>query len=243
VSKFLVSFFDKGFYNSGKQGKPGITRPSLELIVKQSQRFIHRGIFLLLIASFSMQASSPALAQELTAEKQQEADALTQQIRATPNDYSLYAKRGFIYKKAGDNNTANIDFEKALSLNAGWQQGYVLRAYKFGAANQPKEVVEAMEAAEKIGPLTLHEHLLYGDALWAVKRYEMGTAEFDKVLKMDPTNVEAVANKALVQYDKVGATPAVIEQLKNAHSVNPKDTVVNRVLTELKILPGEESHK
>ncbi|MBU6453659.1 MAG: hypothetical protein KGS72_17905 [Cyanobacteria bacterium REEB67] len=178
--------------------------------------------------------SLPALAQTLSAEKQQEVDALTKQIAANGSDYSLYAKRGFIYLHGRINDAAEDDFDKALNLNPKWQKGYIFRAEYFLGKGLPADAVGQMNEAEKIAPLKPSMIAWRGTMYAQMKNYRAAIDEFSKALVLDPRDYKTYTSRAFADFDLNGPSASVQRDLESSLAINPDYEVSRKFLEEIK---------
>jgi tetratricopeptide (TPR) repeat protein len=200
--------------------------------VKKNNLGILVACILSIIASYSF-ASSSAYAQQLTPEKQQEVDALSQQIKANPNDYALYVKRGFIYKKGGRESAANFDFEHALMLNSQWQQGYILRAEKLKRERKVAEALEEFNKAEKVARLNAPALTLRAGLYWDLKNYAAAQKDYTTAISQDPLYAPAYSARGALTLETNGNSAEASADLEKTLSLNPTDAISRQLLEEI----------
>ncbi|MBU6453658.1 MAG: tetratricopeptide repeat protein [Cyanobacteria bacterium REEB67] len=157
--------------------------------------------------------SLPALAQTLSAEKQQEVDALTKQIAANGSDYSLYAKRGFIYFQANSPAIADPEFKKALELNPSWQRGLLLRADCLSHLGKVQEAIDAVDKAEQLGPIPAQKIAWRGALFMKLNEYKSALANFTRAIELDPKDYLNWAGRATVNRELNGPSKSVESDL------------------------------
>ncbi|MBU6455736.1 MAG: hypothetical protein KGS72_28455 [Cyanobacteria bacterium REEB67] len=182
----------------------------------------------------ALACSLPALAQTLSAEKQQEVDALTKQIAANENDYSLYAKRGFIYLHANKRAESEIDFDKALSLNPKWRKGYIFRAEYSEDSGKFEAALADYEAAEKLRPLDASEFLERGGIKCKLKRYAEGICDLDKGIALKSDDSDAYVCRAMANWILHGAGALVLSDLEKGLALSPSNLRIRNLLAKAK---------
>jgi tetratricopeptide (TPR) repeat protein len=163
----------------------------------------------------------PSPGQALPRAKEEEVNALTKQIAANEDDFALYAKRGFIYYRAGRFSQANDDFEKALSLNANWAQGYMFRSHHLAQAGKVRQAIACIDKAEMMSTLTARDLSWRGDLFVRLRAYKSAVSNYTKALKLAPRDETIYASRACANLDWRGPSKSVIDDLQRSLKINP----------------------
>jgi tetratricopeptide (TPR) repeat protein len=196
-----------------------------------------RRILLALVWCLVVQAcgsSAPCLAQALDAAQQQEVDALTKQIEASPKDYSLWAKRAIIYRKASNFGGAEPDIDQALLCNPNWQQGYIFRARYLEMNGKRRDAIAAMNRAEEIAPLEANAIAWRGDIHLELKDYKDAISDYSKAIEREPNDYMSYASRACAKWDLFGPTKDAEADLEKSISINPSYKRSFQLLNEMK---------
>ncbi|MBU6455735.1 MAG: tetratricopeptide repeat protein [Cyanobacteria bacterium REEB67] len=173
---------------------------------------------ILICAQSNYLASS---ARSASAAQQKEINAITKEIAEKGNDFALYAKRGFVYYRSGCFAQANNDFEKALSLNPNWPQGYLFRSYHAVQAGGVKAALADIAKAESMAPLTARDLAWRGDLYMKLRNYSAAVNSYTKALKLAPRDETIYASRACANLDWHGPSKSVVNDLQRSLKINP----------------------
>ncbi len=189
------------------------------------------GVVLSVLLGVSLQ--SFVLADELNSEQQKQVDELTQQIKANPNDYELWAERAVVYRRAHDHEKAEPDIEEALKLNPKWQQGFMFKAIYLDERKRPREAIEAINCAEKIGPLEARDYALRGAIYGLLKDYKPALKDLNQAIAMDPTKPKQFGSRAFVKLQLYGPNEEVVQDLEQSLKLNPANEFDRALLKDV----------
>jgi tetratricopeptide (TPR) repeat protein len=171
--------------------------------------------------SLSLSLSYSALAAPLSTAQQREVKAITAEIAGNTGDFAPYARRGFIYYRAGHFVQANNDFEKALSLNPRWPQGYLFRSYHEAQSGKVKAALADIAKAESMAPLTARDLSWRGDMYMKLRNYPAAVNSYTKALKLAPRDETIYAARACANLDWHGPSKSVVNDLQRSLKINP----------------------
>jgi tetratricopeptide (TPR) repeat protein len=175
----------------------------------------------------------PSSAQSLPVDKQQEVDALTKQIGANGNDYSLYAKRGLIYLRAKSFQNADENFQRGLIINSKWQEGLLLHANCLAGMGRYREAISAVDKAEMLGPLTAQKLQWRGDLFMKLKEFKPAVINFSKAIELNPTDYLNWVGRAMANRELVGPSKIVESDLIKSVELNPSFELGRKMLANV----------
>jgi tetratricopeptide (TPR) repeat protein len=145
--------------------------------------------------------------------------------------------RGLAEASLDDNKTAILDFSNALAILPDFPLALYGRAGAYLDNNENAKAVadDTRLLNEGAGPLTAKAYVTRGDAYNNLMQYDLGINDFDKALKADPNDAEAMNDRAWAM-ERQGHFAEALQGYNAALAVpsNMQDTIYdNRSETEL----------
>ncbi len=125
-------------------------------------------------------------------------DAITQDIKAKPNDPSLYMARCEAYSNEQMYKEAVKDAEHILRLDSTDWKSYRILAWCYLDNSESKKAVKTLEKGLELQPKNIKLLLVHSEILHILKQYDESLVSAENVLKQSPLNTEGWFMKGLV---------------------------------------------
>jgi tetratricopeptide (TPR) repeat protein len=155
-----------------------------------------------------------------------------------PGDPDVHTKLGVCYLVIGSNNTARAEALKALGVDPGNEEAFLLLA---DAAQSPKEIQETQQQLEKLRPKsggTAGFHLALGSLALEQQDLKAAEAAFTQALRLDPKSSGAHSAMGRLRFLQ-GDTAQAEQSLKAAAELAPIRSARRIKYAEFKIRNGD----
>lgn len=109
---------------------------------------------------------------------------ITQQIKAEPNNGSLYLKRGELYRQLRQWRNALSDYDQAIRINSLLAETEFLRGRMWLEAAQPKLAERSLSLFLRTKPESAEAWLLRARALEQLKKHGEASADFTRAIEL-----------------------------------------------------------
>ncbi len=162
----------------------------------------------------------------------------TQAIVLLPNyDFAL-TNRGIVYKQMGKFQQAYNDHSQAIAVNPDFSEAYLNRGnVLFSAGDFKSALADYSKAIGTIGVSARRKSTIYqaetysrrGCAYFFMKDYENALGDFNKTLEINPDNIVALDNRAII-FSIQGQKDKALADFERSLKLAPKNVVnyVNR---------------
>lgn len=150
---------------------------------------------------------------------------LTEAIQQTPGSPELYDTRAVAFNRMLKNKEAIQDLNKALELDSKFHLAYTHLAEIFILQDNTEEAIYYIEKAREIVPENMYYTVLHASLLNRSKRFTESLALCNKVLNMDPANIDCLQYRAEA-YGGMNLYEAAAKDYEAACSVNMNDVVL-----------------
>ncbi len=165
-------------------------------------------------------------------------DELKEVEKAAPNDPLVHLNMAFAYSGQKKYADAEREFQYTIKMyptyDSAWAD-YV--ALLFGTNQSAKALALANEYATA-NPNRASAHFMNGSALATAKKYDAATAEFQKVLQIDPKSMLAYVRIAQIHH-VAGQTDAALDYYQKALALQPNSTMVNTAIGDVYMTKGD----
>lgn len=131
-----------------------------------------------------------------------------------------YNNRGLIYLNQGKNDTALMDFNKAIELKPDYAKAYNNRGALYMNENKNDEALKNFDKAIEFMPSFEGFHISRGNALKNKNRIEEAFMEYDKALSLRADFAEAFYSRGILFMNQ-GKNSQAIEEYSKAIGLNP----------------------
>jgi tetratricopeptide (TPR) repeat protein len=185
-----------------------------------------RPIFFILIAATAALFLGSCGAKETSEQGQNQSvssiyiDSLTREIRKSPDNAALYAKRGEAFYQLESYDAAIKDLQKALELDAEQPEYYRILANVYLDYYQSKQALETLEAAVERFPTDIGLLLKLSEFQMLVKQHGASIQTATSVLELSPMNPDAFFMMG-VNYKQLGDTVRAVNSFQTAVEQDP----------------------
>lgn len=121
-----------------------------------------------------------------------EVDKLSMEIAKNPNNAALYAARSTFFTENELYKEAELDAEKALSLDSTQMDYYRILSNAYFDNNHSLSAIKTAEKAIDKFPKSKETYLMLGEMLFILEQYQDGMITMDKLMKISPNNPEGL---------------------------------------------------
>lgn len=150
---------------------------------------------------------------------------LTEAIQQTPGSPELYDTRAVAFNRMLKTKEAIQDLNKALELDSKFHLAYTHLAEIFILQDNTEQAIYYIEKAREIVPENMYYTVLHASFLNRSKRFTESLALCNKVLNMDPANIDCLQYRAEA-YGGMNLYEAAAKDYEAACSVNMNDVLL-----------------
>ena len=120
-------------------------------------------------------------------------------LQIQPENANLWARRGQVLRRLGDNQAAIDSYQRALELDDSYAWALNGQGLAFGAANRWAEALACYELAIYYNETDSWFWHNYGEALMMLAKYDDAAEAFQQALEINPSHEQSREKLALVQ--------------------------------------------
>jgi tetratricopeptide (TPR) repeat protein len=165
-------------------------------------------------------------------------DELKEVQKTAPNDPMVHLNTAFAYVGQKKYAEAEREFQTTIKMyptfDSAWGD-YI--ALMFGT-NQPAKALALANQYATANPNRASAHFMNGSALATAKKYDAASAEFQKVLQIDPKSVMGYVRLAQL-HQVMGQPDAALDSYQKALALQPTSPVVNTAIGDIYLSKGD----
>jgi tetratricopeptide (TPR) repeat protein len=165
-------------------------------------------------------------------------DELKEVQKSAPNDPAVHLNMAFAYAGLKKYPEAEHEFQTTTKLyptfDTAWAD-YI--ALMFGT-NQSAKALALANQYVIANPNRAQAHFINASALATAKKFDAATAEYQKVLEIDPKSVGAYVRLAQI-HQIMGQPDAALDSYQKALALQPNSPVVNNAIGDLYLSKGD----
>lgn len=143
--------------------------------------------------------------------------------REIENHWIIQYSKGLKAQNGKDFQLAEKLLKNAILINPSKKEAYNTLAANYVETNQPKQALLIYENSLKETPNDINLMIAAGNLFYIQKRFDDVVRILKKVLQIEPSHRDALANLAL-SYDSLGKTDKALTAYQKAVEANPQDT-------------------
>ncbi|MBN1432016.1 MAG: tetratricopeptide repeat protein [Methanomicrobiaceae archaeon] len=117
-------------------------------------------------------------------------------IKIHPDDSHLWFEKGWVSEKSGKNDEALLDYNQAISLDAGCAKAVACKALVLMREKRPEEALECYDLLIRRRPDNPAVHHSRGLVLKVMGRYDEALTSFAEAIKLDPSDTDTMLESA-----------------------------------------------
>lgn len=120
------------------------------------------------------------------------AGLLDSYLKTHPEDSHLWFEKGWFSEKGGDNEEALLDYDQAVSLDAGCTRAVACKALLLMREKRPDEALECYDLLIERKPDNAAVHHSRGLVLKVLGRYDEALGSFKEAIRLDPSDMDTL---------------------------------------------------
>jgi tetratricopeptide (TPR) repeat protein len=169
------------------------------------------------ISAYSMRAS----AYEALGKYQNAIDDMTKVIERSPKDPIYYVGRGRLYKKAGNNQEAENDFN-AFALKPKGASANLSLAFAYVELGNYEQAINSCDKTIALDPKNIWAYYLRAYSYDKLGNTDRAIKEYDRTIELDPNNSTAYHGRGNI-YRKLGYYERALIEYNKGIIINPRN--------------------